>query len=155
MKSPLYSQLLIKASRDAEFSGPPPPDIRPQYREGAGHNPLCGDKVEWYAEVDTAHERLGEIRFQACGCMMCKASAGFLARALRHKPLEEARAVYEEVRRITDKTETDAPDEADAHPEKPWRALSQIRAYPARRKCVMMPWNSFFEMLKQEADPPK
>ena len=146
MKSSLYSQLLIQASRDAEFAGAPPGSLL-RYHTGTGHNPLCGDKVRWYIEVDTAGNRLCDIRFEASGCMMCKASAGFAARFLRSLPFHEARQIYEEVARITDKTapDTQAPND-DAEP---WRALAQIRAYPARRKCVMMPWNSFFETLHE------
>lgn len=148
MKSSLYSQLLIQASRDTEFAGPPPPASQKNYHTATGHNPLCGDKVRWFVEVDTAGKRLGNIRFEASGCMMCKASAGFLARFLRHTSFAGAHHIYEEVDRITDQT---IPAESSADEEgggEAWRALAQIRDYPARRKCVMMPWNSFFEALE-------
>lgn len=149
MKSSLYSQLLIQASRDTEFAVPPPPASQKNYHTGTGHNPLCGDKVRWFVEVDAAGKRLGDIRFEASGCMMCKASAGFLARFLRHTSLAGALHIYEEVDRITDNiTDKTVPAADQEGSGEAWRALAQIRDYPARRKCVMMPWNSFFEMLE-------
>ena len=161
MNSSIYSQLLISAGRDDSNTGAPSEETIGAYREGLGRNPLCGDQVRWFIRLEKkdsgSETRIADIRFEASGCLMCKASAGFLARFLQHKTLNEARVLYDEVARITDtQHEPEADSEAagkEITEENAWRALAQIRDYPARRRCVIMPWDSFFRTLDQQQTP--
>lgn len=152
MKSSIYSQLLISAGRNTDKASPPPEESIAEYREGLGRNPLCGDQVRWFVRLDkddaSPETHIADIRYEASGCLMCKASAGFLARFLPGKTMDEAGELYDEVARITEK-QSDAvePSEEEISADTEWRALAQIRDYPARRRCVMMPWDSFFRTL--------
>lgn len=152
MKSSIYSQLLISAGRNTDKASPPPEKSIAEYREGLGRNPLCGDQVRWFVRLDkdeaSSETRIADIRYEASGCLMCKASAGFLARFLPDKTVDEARELYDEVARITEKSSDEGElAEEEITEETEWRALAQIRDYPARRRCVMMPWDSFFRTL--------
>ena len=42
-------------------------------REAKGHNPLCGDELEVYVELDDGVVR--DVGFQGSGCAISKASA--------------------------------------------------------------------------------
>jgi nitrogen fixation NifU-like protein len=155
MKSSIYSQLLISAGRNTDKASPPPKESMAEYREGLGRNPLCGDQVRWFVRLDkeeaASETRIADIRYEASGCLMCKASASFLARFLPGKTMEEAGELYDEVTRITEKSSDEGePAEEEITEETQWRALAQIRDYPARRRCVMMPWDSFFQTLDGE-----
>lgn len=155
MKSSIYSQLLISAGRNTDKATPPPPESIAQYKEGLGRNPLCGDQVRWFirldGELESPESHITDIRYEASGCLMCKASASFLARYLPDKTMDEARELYDEVTRITEKSsDASEPAEEEVTEDTQWRALAQIRDYPSRRRCVTMPWDSFFRTLTSE-----
>lgn len=149
----LYTGLLAEAGRDTTHLGLPEGSSEEDYKHAEGINPVCGDRVSWYFKLKD--NIISEIRYEVKGCLMNKASASFLARFTQGLTVEKARNIYTEVARTSQASENDTPKGTDAHTSddlkvKPWLALAQIRDYPARRKCVMMAWDSFFEAMEEE-----
>jgi SUF system NifU family Fe-S assembly protein len=62
-----------------------------------GHNPLCGDEVTVYLQIDG--DTISDVSFDGQGCAISKASASLMTTRLKGKTLSEVRALAKEVRR--------------------------------------------------------
>ncbi len=141
----LYTGSLIEAARDTTFQDCSQLELRDDAHRAEGVNPVCGDRVQWFFIVEGGI--IEAICYQAKGCLMSRASASFLARFVRGRTLEEARALKKQVIRLTE------PNTPEPDPQRlrkhPWTALAQISDFPARRKCVTLAWESFFRALEE------
>ncbi len=61
-------------------------------RRAEGHNPLCGDRVTIY--VDLEGDRVRDISFEGSGCAISKASASMMTESLKGRTREEAEALF-------------------------------------------------------------
>ena len=57
-------------------------------RSAAGVNPLCGDRITVFVELDG--DRIVDIAFKGSGCAISKASASLMTSAVKGKTLAEA-----------------------------------------------------------------
>jgi len=57
-----------------------------------GHNPLCGDDVEIFLEIED--ERIKDICFLGQGCAISKSSASIMTDEVIGKTLEEAKQIF-------------------------------------------------------------
>jgi nitrogen fixation NifU-like protein len=58
-----------------------------------GYNPLCGDKVKVYVNLDG--EVVKDISFEGAGCAISTASASIMTETLKGKTRAEADALFE------------------------------------------------------------
>ena len=63
----------------------------PPAHHAEGFNPLCGDEVAVYIDVDDG--RVNDVRITGQGCSISKASASMMSVAVKGKSVAEARAV--------------------------------------------------------------
>ena len=61
-------------------------------RKATGHNPLCGDKVTVYLDLD-ADDRIRDIAFEATGCAISMASASMLTELVKNRSLGETQGL--------------------------------------------------------------
>ena len=54
-----------------------------------GHNPLCGDEISVFVELDG--NNLKQISFTGQGCAICKSSASLMTEYLKGKPTDIAK----------------------------------------------------------------
>jgi nitrogen fixation NifU-like protein len=114
-----------------------------------GHNPLCGDKVTIYLELDG--DRVKDVSFEGRGCAISTASASLMTEVLKGKTLAEADTLFKSfTAQVTggDVPETPADLEDDLDRLMP---LSGVRTYPARVKCATLAWRAFDAALKNGA----
>lgn len=116
-------------------------------RKAEGHNPLCGDRVTVY--VDLEGNRLRDISFVGSGCAISKASASMMTEALKGKTRADAEALFQVFHRLL--TE-DGP--RGARPEAPAADLgklvvfSGVREFPVRVKCATLAWHTMRAALE-------
>lgn len=108
-----------------------------------GYNPLCGDKVEVFLQIEDGC--VVAIQFECASCAICKASASMMAESLKGQSLERASLLRAAVERILT-TDTGA---AWQH-EGDIAALAGVRKFPARIKCATLPWQTYEAALRQE-----
>jgi nitrogen fixation NifU-like protein len=104
-----------------------------------GRNPRCGDEVEVGVTFDG--DKLEKVVFAGRGCSICIASASMMTEAVIGKNRSEADALY---RQITDWFSDDADMTRVASS---LQALAAVRAYPARKRCVLLAWQALNEAL--------
>jgi len=115
-------------------------------RKVDGYNPLCGDKVTIYVQVEDGVVR--DISFQGSGCAISTASASLLTEALKGKTLEDAEALFESFHDLVTGLEP-AHDEPGLGK---LAAFSGVCDYPTRVKCATLAWHALRAAL--EGDEP-
>jgi len=117
-------------------------------REQMGHNPLCGDELTVYLELEGDLSK--EITFQGSGCAISKASASMMTVAVKGKTLAEAEILFEEFHRMV-KGELD-PETSPNHLGR-LTILAGVREFPARVKCASLSWHTLHAALEGKTDP--
>ncbi|MDE2228275.1 MAG: SUF system NifU family Fe-S cluster assembly protein [Alphaproteobacteria bacterium] len=114
-----------------------------------GHNPLCGDRVTVYLELDG--DRIKDLSFDGRGCAISTASASLMTEVLKGKTLAEADALFKGFHaEVTGKAVPRLPD-ALAEDMERLAPLEGVRAYPTRVKCATLAWHAFEAALKNGA----
>lgn len=139
----LYRDVIIDHNRNPRNFG----KLEPADAHADGHNPLCGDRLTVYVNLDG--ERLREVTFEGTGCAISVASASLLTEAVRGKSKPEIKALFEEVHALL--TRQDAP--ADPARLGKLAALSGVREFPARVKCASLCWHTLNAALERASEP--
>lgn len=86
----LYREIILDHYRSPRNRGelPTPPAQRAE-----GFNPLCGDEVVVYVQVDDGV--LSDIRIAGQGCSISQSSASLMSAAVKGKPLSEVRELID------------------------------------------------------------
>ena len=117
-------------------------------REQEGYNPLCGDQLTVYLEMDG--DAIKDIGFEGQGCAISKASASLMTVAVKGKSKPEAEQMFSEFHRMV-KGELD-PEEGENSLGR-LKILSGVREYPARVKCASLCWHTLHAALEGEPEP--
>ena len=138
----LYQQVIVDhAKRPRNFRV-----LSAANRKVDGYNPLCGDKVTIYVQVEDGVVR--DISFQGSGCAISTASASLLTEALKGKTLEDAEALFESFHELVTGLQP-AHDEPGLGK---LAAFSGVCDYPTRVKCATLAWHALHAAL--EGDQP-
>lgn len=113
-------------------------------RTAEGLNPLCGDEISVYMNLDG--DRIKDISFLGKGCAISKASASLMTSILKGKTAAEAKALFDRVREMvtTGKCESDAGKLA---------VLAGAHKFPARVKCAILAWHAAVAALDEKTEP--
>jgi nitrogen fixation NifU-like protein len=114
-----------------------------------GHNPLCGDKVTVFLEIDG--DRIKDVSFQGRGCAISTASASLMTEILKGKTLVEADALFKGfTAQVTGGEVPATPAELEDDMDR-LAPLGGVKTYPARVKCATLAWRAFEAALKSGA----
>ena len=105
-------------------------------RHADGYNPLCGDRLAVYVNLDG--ETIVDISFIGTGCAISKASASLMTDAVRGKTLNEARQLFEQFRNLV----TDDIADVDGAALGKLAVFAGVRDYPTRVKCASLAWHT-------------
>ena len=135
----LYQELIVDHSR------------RPRnYRrlenathQAEGFNPLCGDKVKVY--VDLENDVVRDISFEGEGCAISKASASLMTETIKGKSKAEVEQLFFRFRDLATGT-------GDGSGLGKLAVFSGLRGFPARVKCATLVWHTLRAALEQTAN---
>lgn len=108
-----------------------------------GHNPLCGDEVTVYLQVDG--DTIKDVSFDGQGCAISKASASLMTTRLKGKTLTEVRALMRDVYALLTGPEQKEPDLETLGD---LAALAGVRKYAVRVKCATLAWHTLESALE-------
>jgi nitrogen fixation NifU-like protein len=108
-----------------------------------GYNPLCGDRLNLYVQVEG--DRIADVAFQGSGCAISKASASLMTDSVKGRTTEEARALFERFHRMV----TTPPDQPVEDMGK-LSVLAGVREFPVRVKCASLAWHTLKAALERE-----
>jgi nitrogen fixation protein NifU and related proteins len=102
-----------------------------------GFNPLCGDHLWVYVQVDQG--QIQEVGFDGAGCAISKASASMMTMALKGKSVSEVKATFQQ---FNDMLTGKLNPETDPHELGKLKVFSGIWKYPSRVKCAVLAWHA-------------
>lgn len=106
-----------------------------------GYNPLCGDRLNLYVQVDSG--RITDVAFQGSGCAISKASASLMTDAVKGQTVDEARVLFERFHQVV----TTPPDQPVEDLGK-LSVLAGVREFPVRVKCASLAWHTLKAALE-------
>lgn len=113
-------------------------------RTAVGHNPLCGDKLAVYLDLEDGIVQ--DVTFQGAGCAISTASASMMTEALKGKTVEEAEKLFARFQEML----TTPVDEELAESLGKLDVFNGVREFPARVKCATLPWHTVHAALAGE-----
>jgi nitrogen fixation NifU-like protein len=132
----LYQELIIDHSRrPRNFRR-----IEHATHQAEGFNPLCGDKVRVY--VDLEDGVLRDISFEGEGCAISKASASLMTEAIKGKSKAQAEQMFSRFRDLA----TGGGHGSDLGK---LAVFSGLRGFPTRVKCATLVWHTLRAALDQ------
>jgi nitrogen fixation NifU-like protein len=112
-----------------------------------GHNPLCGDRITVYLQLDG--DVVEDVSFQGAGCSISTASASMMADALRGKTVEEVKALFDRFHELVTSDPSHAAENAAASSELGKLAVfSGVCEFPMRVKCASLAWHTMKAALE-------
>src|SRR5919108_5653831 len=116
-------------------------------RTAEGYNPLCGDKITVYLNVDNGV--IKDAAFQATGCAISRAAASMMTGSVIGKPETEAEALFRRVRAML-------TGESNGNAARDLGKLSVfagVREFPSRVKCATLAWHTLQAALSGTGEP--
>ena len=144
----LYREIILDHYRTPRNRGelPAPPAVVAQ-----GHNPLCGDEITVYLQVDG--DTVTDVKVGGQGCSISQSSASMMSQAIKGRSVDEVKAL---VRRFKGMMSIDDPtDDGDVNVPQPdlgdLEALRGVVKFPVRIKCATLAWNTLLDALDRPA----
>jgi nitrogen fixation NifU-like protein len=115
-------------------------------RLAKGYNPLCGDRITLFVEIDGGVVR--NVGFQGAGCAISTASASMMTEALKGRTEAEAEKLFEVFHSVvTGKSEAVNEEELGK-----LAVFAGVRDYPVRVKCATLAWHTLKAALAQQEE---
>ena len=117
-------------------------------RTADGFNPLCGDQITLYLNLDGG-DSIQDIGYVAIGCAISKAAASMMSEAVKGQSLENAQRVVSEFRHmLTDRDGAEPDYEIMGDLE----ILEGVSNYPTRIKCATLPLHTLASAIDSESE---
>jgi nitrogen fixation NifU-like protein len=140
----LYQELILDHNRHPRNFR----EIAGANRKSEGFNPLCGDRLTLFLQVD--RDVIRDISFVGAGCAISKASASLLTESVKGKTIEQAEALFDRVHHMV----TLSPDAAEDFSDLGKLAvLAGVREFPVRVKCASLAWHTLHAALEAKPEP--
>src|SRR5205809_7335406 len=114
-------------------------------RSAEGYNPLCGDQLNIYLQVED--DQLKDVSFEGSGCAISKASASMMTQAVKGKSKQEAELLFDEFHRMLT---GELDEENEANQLGRLTIFAGVREFPVRVKCASLPWHTLVAALRDE-----
>ena len=149
----LYREIILDHYRNPRNRGelPTPPAHRVE-----GFNPLCGDEIVVYLDIEDG--KVADMRINGQGCSISQSSASMMSAAVKGKTVDEARALIRAFKGMMSIHESRLDGEDGApEPATPdadiklgdLEALQGVVKFPVRIKCATLSWNTLQQGLDE------
>ena len=116
-------------------------------RTADGDNPLCGDRITLFVQLDG--DVIRDIGFQGKGCAISRSSASLMTGAVKGKTVAEAERLFHAFHDMV----AGAHGTADPAALGKLAAFRGVRQFPSRVKCANLAWHTLHAALKGTAEP--
>ena len=153
----LYREIILDHYRSPRNRGelPVPPAHKVE-----GFNPLCGDEVVLYIELEPGTDVVQDIKIAGQGCSISQASTSMMSAAVKGKSLEETRQLIRAFKALMSIHESKLEGESDGSDLQAelegvrlgdLEALQGVVKFPVRIKCATLAWNTLQQALDEAA----
>lgn len=129
-----FQDIILTHSRSSDYVGEPPGPFTSAHEI----NSICGDEVTVYLQhgADTPN-----IRYHVKGCALCSASSSVMAGRLSKVSMASGKEIV--LKFLRDFPSGRLIEDEGAGVE----ALFDMRRFPARERCVLLPWQALVRLL--------
>ena len=139
--SELYQQVILDHNKKPRNFR----KIEAANRSAEGYNPLCGDQLTVYMQLED--EVVSDISFEGSGCAISKAAASMMTQAVKGKSKQDAETLFSEFHRMV----TGELDEAATENHLGRLTIfAGVRDFPARVKCASLSWHTMHAALNNQ-----
>jgi nitrogen fixation protein NifU and related proteins len=153
----LYREIILDHYRSPRNRGelPVPPAHKVE-----GFNPLCGDEVVLYIELEPGTDVVQDIKIAGQGCSISQASTSMMSAAVKGKSVDEARRLIRAFKALMSIHESKLEGEGDGEDLRAdlegvrlgdLEALQGVVKFPVRIKCATLAWNTLQQGLDEIA----
>jgi nitrogen fixation NifU-like protein len=155
----LYREIILDHYRSPRNRGelPSPPAHRVE-----GFNPLCGDEIVVYIDVDDAAKGddavVTDIRIGGQGCSISQSSASMMSAAVKGRTVGEIHELTRAFKAMMsiheeglDGGEPEIPTDVSELKLGDLEALRGVVKFPVRIKCATLSWNTLAQGLDEAA----
>lgn len=150
----LYREIILDHYRNPRNRGEL---ATPPAHRSEGFNPLCGDEVVVYVDVDDDGV-VTDVAIGGQGCSISQSSASMMSAAIKGKSIDEVRNLTTAFKSMMSIHESELGGDADEPIEAPddvslgdLEALRGVVKFPVRIKCATLSWNTLAEALDEAA----
>jgi nitrogen fixation NifU-like protein len=146
----LYREIILDHYRSPRNRGELP---TPPAHKVEGFNPLCGDEVTMYLDVEDGV--LTDIKLTGHGCSISQSSSSLMSAAVKGKPLSEVNATIDNFKQMMTGHESTLTQHQEDDDEVDLRTLGELAAlqgvvkFPVRIKCAALAWNTLRQGLEE------
>jgi len=147
----LYKEIILDHYRTPRNRGelPSPPAVKTE-----GFNPLCGDNITVFLDVDG--DVIRDIKLTGSGCSISQSSSSLMSAAVKGKSVEQARETIAKFKDMMMGHEASLESKTEPSPSE-LRSLGELAAlqgvvkFPVRIKCAVLAWNTLAQALDEAA----
>ncbi|MBI3999166.1 MAG: SUF system NifU family Fe-S cluster assembly protein [Candidatus Omnitrophica bacterium] len=137
----LYQELILEHSKKPRnFHA-----LEHAHHTAEGFNPLCGDKIKLYLEIEG--DRVKDVGFQGSGCAISKASASMMTTSIKGKKVSEVQSLFGEFHKMLSGT---AGAQFDQTKLGKLSVFSGVSEFPVRVKCATLAWHTLRAGLESD-----
>jgi nitrogen fixation NifU-like protein len=123
-------------------------------------NPLCGDEVVLYIDLEPDSDTVRDIKIGGQGCSISQASTSMMSAAVKGKQLDEVRRLIRAFKALMSIHESKLEGEDDGSDLAAdlegvrlgdLEALQGVVKFPVRIKCATLAWNALQQGLEEIA----
>ncbi len=138
----LYQEILLEHnSKPRNFR-----KLDPANHTADGFNPLCGDRISLYLQVEDGV--IIDVGFQGTGCAISRASASMMTQSIKGQSLESAEQVFEQFHKML----TEPGAELDYDQLGDLETLAGVAEFPTRIKCAVLAWHTLRAAMAGDGD---
>ena len=141
----LYQEIILDHAKNPRNKG----KCDGYNHDAKAHNPLCGDKVHIYLNLDE-DKNIKELSFEGEGCAISLASASILTDILKGKDLVFTKKVIEDFLNMLKKKDKITLNSLTEDQITTINSLSGVQEFPMRIKCATMAWHTVLSALNQK-----
>jgi len=129
----LYQQVIIDHTKSPRNFG----KLEPCSHDAEGYNPLCGDQLHVYLQIDDG--MIKDVKFEGQGCSISTASASLMTEKLKGKSVREFEHLFEAFHEMATADMSEKPDEETLGK---LAVLAGVKEFPSRIKCATLCWHT-------------
>jgi nitrogen fixation NifU-like protein len=143
----LYREIILDHYRSPRNRGEL---ATPPAHKTEGFNPLCGDEVTVYLDVEDGVLR--DIKMTGHGCSISQSSSSLMSAAVKGKRLDDVHATIKQFKELMTASDASADEEAGTNNLRSLgelAALAGVVKFPVRIKCATLAWNTLQQGLSE------
>ena len=140
----LYQDIILEHGKSPRNYG----KCKKYTHEAKGHNPLCGDKVQVYLNLNS-EKKVEELMFEGSGCAISIASTSIMTELIKGKNLEDAKKIILDFLEMIKSTAQITSNDLNEEQKTKIMSLSGVKQYPMRVKCATLAWHTLTSAIEK------